>query len=277
MNLNGKRILLTGAAGGIGHPLALALSKKGAVLALVDRDQTRINVLCEKINQLGGIGGTGGKAVPVISDFQVTLANPNPTQKVVEIAIGLLGGIDILINGAGILDFTLFQEQDMARIAQMMYINATVPIQLTRALLPQLLSQNGGQIVNIGSIFGSIGFPHYATYSASKFALRGFSQALRRELVDTDISVTYIAPRAIKTSMNDPEASKMLEATKTAMDEPQVVVTEIIKAIEADKHEHYIGQPESFFAWLNGVLPKVVSMGIKKTSRIARKFINGKN
>ena len=277
MNLNGKRILLTGAAGGIGHPLALALSKKGAVLALVDRDQTRINVLCEKINQLGGIGGTGGKAVPVISDFQVTLANPNPTQKVVEIAIGLLGGIDILINGAGILDFTLLQEQDMARIAQMMYINATVPIQLTRALLPQLLSQNGGQIVNIGSIFGSIGFPHYATYSASKFALRGFSQALRRELVDTDISVTYIAPRAIKTSMNDPEASKMLEATKTAMDEPQVVVTEIIKAIEADKHEHYIGQPESFFAWLNGVLPKVVSMGIKKTSRIARKFINGKN
>jgi short-subunit dehydrogenase len=277
MNLNGKRILLTGAAGGIGQPLAFALSKKGAKLALVDRDQSRIALLCDKINQLGGIGGTGGKAVPVISDFQVAEANPNPAQTVVEVAISLLGGIDILINGAGILDFTLFQEQDTARIAQMMYINATVPIQLARALLPSLLAQNGGQIVNIGSIFGSIGFPHFATYSASKFAVHGFSQALRRELIDTDIGVTYIAPRAIKTPMNDQAASKMLEATKTAMDDPQVVVAEIIKAIEEDKHEHYIGQPESFFAWLNGFLPSLVNIGLKNQARIARRFIGGKD
>lgn len=277
MNLNGKRILLTGAAGGIGQPLALALSEKGAVLALVDRDQSRIKQLCDKINQLGGIGGTGGKAVPVISDFQVTEANPNPTLTVIEIALSLLGGVDILINGAGILDFTLLQEQDTVRIAQMMYINATVPIQLTRTLLPSLLAQNSGQIVNIGSIFGSIGFPHYATYSASKFAVRGFSQALRRELLDTDITVTYIAPRAIKTPMNDEVSSKMLAATKTAMDEPHVVVAEIIKAIETDKQEHYIGQPESLFAWLNGFMSSVVSMGLKKTTRIARQFVARKN
>jgi len=185
--------------------------------------------------------------------------------------------VDILINSAGVLDFTLLQEQDATRIVQMMHINAVVPLQLTRALLPKLLTQNGGQIVNIGSIFGSIGFPHYATYSASKFAVHGFSQALRRELLDTDITVTYVAPRAIKTPMNDEVAAKMLAATKTAMDEPHVVVAEIIKAIEADKQEHYIGQPESFFAWLNGFLPSVVSMGLKKPTRIARKFITSKN
>jgi short-subunit dehydrogenase len=277
MNLNGKRILLTGAAGGIGQPLAFALSKKGAKLALVDRDQARIEMLCKKINQLGGIDGTGGTAMSVISDFQAIETTPNAAQTVVDVATSLLGGVDILINSAGILDFTSFTEQSMARISQMMHINATVPIQLTRALLPKLLAQNGGQIVNIGSIFGSIGFPHYATYSASKFALHGFSQALRRELVDTDISVTYIAPRAIKTSMNDQIASKMLEATKTAMDEPHLVVEEIIKAIEADKHEHYIGQPESFFAWLNGFLPSLVNIGLKKQARIARKFIANKD
>jgi short-subunit dehydrogenase len=277
MNLNGKRILLTGAAGGIGQPLAFALSKKGAKLVLVDRDQARIDVLCEKINQLGGIGGKGGTAMSVISDFQATETTPNAAQTIIDVATSLLGGVDILINSAGILDFTSFTEQSMARISQMMHINATVPIQLTRALLPKLLEQNGGQIVNIGSIFGSIGFPHYATYSASKFALHGFSQALRRELVDTDICVTYIAPRAIKTSMNDQVASKMLEATKTAMDEPHLVVAEIIKAIEGDKHEHYIGQPESFFAWLNGFLPSLVNIGLKKQARIARKFIANKN
>ena len=271
MNLNGKNIILTGAAGGIGQPLAFALSKRGARLALVDRDQVRINGLCEKINQLGGI------AVPIVTDFKTSEVSPNPALTVVNEAIRLLGGVDVLINSAGILDFTLFEQQDAARIEQMMHINAVVPIQLAHALLPQFFKQNSGQIVNIGSIFGSIGFPHYVTYSASKFALRGFSQALRRELIYNNISVTYIAPRAIKTSMNGEVASKVLLATKTAMDEPRVVVEEIIKAIEADKQEHYIGQPESFFAWLNGFLPSVVTSGLKKPTKIARQFITSKN
>jgi len=270
MNLNGKKIILTGAAGGIGQPLAFALSKRGARLALVDREQSRINILCNKIKQLGGI------AFPIVTDFNPSEILPNPAQMVVDEAVNLLGGVDILINSAGILDFTLFQEQDAIRIAQMMHINAVVPLQLTRALLPKLLAQNGGQIVNMGSIFGSIGFPHYAAYSASKFAIHGFSQALRRELLDTEITVTYIAPRAIKTPMNDEVASKMLAATNATMDEPKVVVAEIIKAIEADKQEHYIGQPESFFAWLNGFLPSVVSMGLKKPTRVARQFIKPK-
>jgi hypothetical protein len=77
--------------------------------------------------------------------------------------------------------------------------------------------------------------------------------------------------------MNDEVASKMLAATKTAMDEPRVVVAEIIKAMEADKQEHYIGQPESFFAWLNGFLPSAVSMGLKKPTKIARQFITSKH
>ena len=277
MNLKGKHILLTGAGGGIGQPLALALSSKGAKLALVDRDQARVVALCEKINQSVGIGGTGGTAIAIIADFQVAETDHNPAQLVVDAAIKGLGGIDILINSAGILDFTLFAEQSMERISQMMHINATVPIQLARAVLPGFLARNSGQIVNIGSIFGSIGFPHYATYSASKFALRGFSQALRRELADSNITVTYIAPRAIKTAMNDQVATEMLAATNAAMDDPQVVVAQIIKAIESEKHEHYIGQPESFFAWLNGFLPGVVNIGLKKQARISRQFIVSKS
>ena len=271
MNLNGKNIVLTGAAGGIGQPLAFALSKKGAKLALVDRDQARIEMLCNKINQ------SGGSAIAIVTDFQATELNPDPAQTVIDQASKGLGSVDILINSAGVLDFTLFEKQSTARIAQMIHINTVIPIQLARALLPKLLAQNSGQIVNIGSIFGSIGFPHYATYCASKFALRGFSQALRRELVDSKVSVTYIAPRTIKTPMNNQAASAMLAATKTAMDDPQVVVAHIIKAIEAKKSEHYIGQPESFFAWLNGVIPSAVSIGLKKQVRIAAKFVTHQN
>jgi short-subunit dehydrogenase len=263
MNLNTKRILLTGAAGGIGYPLAMALAAKGAKLVLVDRDADRLQALCHQINQ------TGGLAIKIIEDFQQAKA----AQNVVDMAIGHLGAIDILINSAGILDFVLFDMQSAERIAQMMHINATVPIQLTRAVLPGFIGRNCGQVVNVGSIFGSIGFPHFATYSASKFAIHGFSQALRRELQGSNIVVTYIAPRAVKTPMNNGAASRMLTATKTAMDDPLEVVAQIISTIEQEKQEHYIGQPESFFAWLNAVLPCAVNMGLKKQVRIARQFV----
>jgi short-subunit dehydrogenase len=261
MNLQGKSIVLTGATGGIGQPLALALSSKGAKLALVGRDYEGVMAICKTINQ------AGGTAIAIITDFQASDAVPNPTQYVANVANLCLGNVDLLINCAGILDFTLFSDQSTERISQMMHINTIVPIQLARAFLPGFLKNNSGQIVNIGSI----GFPHYATYCASKFALRGFSQALRRELLDSNIAITYIAPRAIKTPMNN-QSKQMLAATKTNLDEPEKVVSEIIKAIEAEKHEHYIGQPESFFAWLNGVLPSAVNLGLKKQSRIARPF-----
>jgi short-subunit dehydrogenase len=263
MNLNGKRVLLTGAAGGIGYPLALALAAKGAKLVLVDRDAARLQSLCQEINQ------AGGSAIKIIENFQQAKA----AQNVVDAAIEHLGAIDILINSAGVLDFILFETQSAERIGQMMHINATVPIQLTRAVLPGFLACNSGQVVNVGSIFGSIGFPHYATYSASKFAVHGFSQALRRELQGSNIVVTYIAPRAVKTPMNNEAASQMLTATKTAMDDPQDVVAQIITTIEQEKQEHYIGQPESFFAWLNGFLPCAVNMGLKKQVKIARQYV----
>lgn len=263
MSFNNKAIVLTGAAGGLGQTLAMQLGKLGTRLVLVDRNAEGLETLCKSIEAVGG------EAYAAVNDFQAEDA----AQTVIGHAISHLGNIDILINAAGLLDFTHFEEQNPLRIAQIMYVNAIVPMMLTRALLPTLKQENAGQIVNIGSIFGSIGFPHYATYSASKYALRGFSQALRRELFDTQIKVTYIAPRAIKTPINNESSALMMAATKTNMDNPVKVATEIIDVIHRQKAEHYIGQPESFFAWLNGFLPNVVSHGLKKNTLIARKFL----
>jgi short-subunit dehydrogenase len=262
MNLKGKRILLTGATGGIGRHLALKLASKGAQLGLVCFSAERLQALSKEIAL------AGGKAVEIIGNFE----QADAAQAVVDATMKQLGGIDILINNAGVLDFILFEEQSPERIAKMVQINVTTPIQLARAVLPGFIARNSGQIVNIGSIFGSIGFPHYATYCATKFAMRGFSQSLRRELVETDIKVTYVAPRAVKTPLNDDATTRMLIEGKTNMDEPEMVACEIIKAIERDKQEHYIGQPESFFAWLNGFLPSVVSIGLKKQAVFARPY-----
>jgi short-subunit dehydrogenase len=264
MNLKNKRILLTGATGGVGNLLAKRLAEKGAVLALVGRNASKLNTLKTAIEQ------NGGKASFIIAD----LAMNGAAQIVTETAQQQLGGIDILINNAGLLDFIAFEEQSEARIAEIIQTNVTSLIQLSRAVLPSLQQQNQGHFLFVGSIFGSLGFPHYATYCASKFAVHGFSQALRRELADTNIGVTYVAPRAIETAMNNQNTIEMLKKARQAMDTPEKVAAMIVDALEKEKQEVFIGQPQSFFAWLNGVAPRLVNLGLKKQTALAKPYLN---
>ncbi len=262
MKLNNKRILLTGATGGIGQHIALMLARKGAHLALVGRNVNKLEALAGEINN------KGGNAKVIVADFGLADA----VEQVVTQASEKLGGMDILINNTAILDFIQFEDQSPERIAQMIQTNVTAPIQLVHALLPKFKAAGQGHFVMIGSMLGSLGLPYYATYCASKFAVHGFSQALRRELVDTNIGVTYIAPRTVNTSMNDAAALAMLAKTGGNLDEPEKVAAIVVKALEYEKQEVFIGQPESFFAWLNGVAPKIVNLGLKKQARVAKEF-----
>lgn len=263
MNLHNKRIVLTGATGGLGQAIALELAKRGAIIALVGRDSQKLMALKTQVEQ------AGGQASCIAAD----LSQPNASQLLATHAKASLGVIDLLINNAGVLDFIQLQDQSDARIAEMMNTNVTALIQLTRALLPDYLAKNKGHFVFIGSIFGSMGFPHFATYCASKFAVHGFSQALRRELVDTNIGVTYIAPRGIDTPMNDANVAAMWKKSGNAVDAPEKVAQMIVKAIEKEQQELFIGQPQSFFAWLNGVLPAAINVGLKKQTALALAFL----
>ncbi|MEZ0211215.1 MAG: SDR family NAD(P)-dependent oxidoreductase, partial [Methylophilus sp.] len=184
-----------------------------------------------------------------------------------------MGGIDILINNAGVMDFIKFEDQHQGRIAQMIETNVTIPIQFTREIIPDFIARDEGQVVFVGSIFGSLGFPYFATYCASKFAIHGFSQSLRRELMGTKIGVSYIAPRGIKTPMNDANTVAMWAKTGSRMDAAEVVASRIVKALEKEQQEVFIGEPQSFFAWLNGLFPRLVTAGLKKDTRIAREFL----
>jgi short-subunit dehydrogenase len=267
MNLSGKRIILTGAAGGIGYRLALLLASKGARLALVERNAQRLAEICAEINQ------SGGNAVAI----ELDMTSEGAADKVVAATLQSLGGIDIVINNAGIMDFTLYDRQSPERIAQVINVNVIAPMLLVRAVLPHLLAQNSGRIVNIGSAFGSIGFAHFAAYCTSKFAMRGFSESLRRELVDSQVGVTYVSPRAAKTALNDEITTQMLVETRTNMDEPDYVAEQIVRSIEQEAKEYFIGQPESFFARLNGMFPRLVDGGLLKNTRIARKYACQKN
>ncbi len=263
MNLENKRILLTGATGGVGLLVAQLLAQKGAHLALVGRDTAKLNALKSTLEK------TGAKAYCIVADLNETGA----PQRVTDEAIAQLGGLDVLINNAGVLDFIGFESQTPERIEQMIHTNVTALIQLTRAVIPHFLAKNSGHFLFIGSIFGSLGFPHFATYCASKFAVHGFSQALRRELVDNNIGITYIAPRAINTPMMNDNSSEMMKKSGNKLDAPEKVAAIIVKALEQEKQEVFIGQPQTFFAWLNGVAPKLVNIGLKKQPGLARPFL----
>jgi len=262
MNLKDARILITGAAGGIGAEAARRLARAGARLVAADRNGPAIAALCDDIRT------QGGRAEPLVADL--TAAATRRTLAVE--AVTRLGGLDILVNVAGLLDFTPFETQDPAAIERLLQVNLVAPIQLARELLPVMLKHGRGRIVNVGSTFGAIGFPFFAAYSASKFGLRGFSQALRRELAGSGVGVTYVAPRATRTALNTNAVVRMNETLKVAMDPPETVAAAIVRAIEQEQAEVYLGWPEKLFVRLNALLPAAVDAALRKQQAVMRRF-----
>jgi short-subunit dehydrogenase len=179
-------------------------------------------------------------------------------------------GMDLLINNAGVNHFGLLEQQSEEQLRQMLEVNALSPMLLCRQLLPLLRNSRGG-IVNVGSGFGSIGFAGYCGYSASKFALRGFTEALRRELADSDISVQYLAPRAVSTDMNPPEVVAMNQQLGNTTDTPEQVADALLKLLRTGKRALHMGAAESFFARLNSLLPGVVDSALGKQLSVIRR------
>jgi short-subunit dehydrogenase len=263
MKLGGCRTLLTGAGSGIGRCLALALAARGAKLALVGRNTERLMAVTREIN------AAGGHALALPHDLSI----PDGHDRLVQTAIDRLGGLDLLINNAGVSGFGEFVRENPADIDNLLNTNIAAPLLLTRAVLPFMLDAGRGRIVNVGSILGSIGFPHFAAYSASKFALRGFSEALRRELAGSGVSVTYAAPRTTRTAFNHDALYRLSTDSGAAIDDPETVAALIIGAISADRDELYIGWPEKFAVRLNALLPGVVSRAISKQVAAARQLL----
>jgi short-subunit dehydrogenase len=262
MNITDSTILITGASGGIGGAIARQLAQRGASLILVNRDSERLAIFADELR------AEGGTVLPLVGD----LALPGEPARLAREALEQAGIIDILINCAGVQNFGFFAQESAADTATLFNINTIAPIALTNAILPHMLEQGAGQIVNLGSIFGSIGFPCFASYSASKFALRGFSEALRRELSGTGVGVTYIAPRFTRTAFNRSVVTRMANALKMNQDEPESVAASVIAAIERNGQDHYLGWPEKLFVRINSILPRLVDPSLIRQVELMRPF-----
>jgi short-subunit dehydrogenase len=256
MNLNGKAVLLTGASGGIGRCLAREFTRRGARMALAGRNETELASVAERAVSDGGFA----LALPF------DLSAPSGHADLVDRAERALGAIDVLVNNAGVSRFGPFAEEDEAAIRRVIDVNLTAPMLLARAALPGMLKRGNGQIVNVGSAFGSIAFPGFAAYSTTKFALRGFSEALRRELAGSGVTVTYVAPRTTDTAMNTPAIREFVAQSGAAMDPPDTVAHMIAHAIEDGRSEVYIGWPERFFVRVNAVAPWLVDRSLAGTN-----------
>ena len=263
MKCKDKVIILTGATGGLGHQLALKLAAKGAKLAITGRNLNKLRQIKYEIKN------NAGHCILIEADISTEAGRKGVINRAQEI----YGSIDILINNAGRSDLVLFEQQNPFAIEHIFQTNLIAPVLLTHQILPSMLARGKGQIVNIGSGFGSIGFGCYTSYSASKFGLRGFSEALRRELNKTGINITYIAPRGIKTPMNSSAFYSAAKAIGFKFDDAEKVAQLTIKAIEKNKKDFFIGFPEKLFVRINGLSPRQVDSGVEKQVRLLKQYL----
>jgi short-subunit dehydrogenase len=250
MQLEGKCALITGAGSGIGRALAVEASRRGMTVALCGR---RAQALSETLSEMA----PSGRHLRLRGD----VTSPVMRRGMRDYLWRQWGRLDVLINNAGVVAVGPLAYAADAELEQMMAINVVAPMALTREMLPLLRQAIPSRVVNIGSMFGDIPYPLIAGYSASKFALRGLSIALRRELRPYGIGVTYAAPRATKTAAAE-AFDPLVEPMRMRMDDPARVAAQIWQAVAKELDSVYAKGPERFFVLVQKLLPRLVDRAI---------------
>jgi short-subunit dehydrogenase len=228
-NTAGKRVLVTGASSGIGAALARRLADHGAIVGLVARRRDRLAEV------LACCRATSPNSAMWVADLADTAAVSTLAQQ----AWDSLGGIDVLVNNAAIPRRRIVSALAPAEVEDVMRGNFFGPMRLTLAVLPRMLARGTGVIVNVSSVGGRLGTIHEAAYSASKFALCGWSESMAVDLHNTGITVKLIEPGPVDTEIWDqPDNEKPLyDGPKFA---PEKVAEGIVAALDSDGFEHYL-------------------------------------
>jgi 3-oxoacyl-[acyl-carrier protein] reductase len=188
-SLQGKKVIITGGGRGIGRAVATALAAEGVHVGLIGRTEENVKTVADSLNEVK----TAYAAADVSSLEDVTAAITKVKEE--------LGGVDILINNAGIAKFGGFMDLDPAEWKQMIDVNLMGVYNATRAVLPDLIEQKSGDIINISSTAGQKGAPATSAYSASKFGVLGLTESLAMEVRKHNIRVTALTPSTVATDM----------------------------------------------------------------------------
>jgi short-subunit dehydrogenase len=264
LNLSGARTILTGASSGIGHALALRLAERGARLVLASRSQDRLAALAEEIR------ARGGSATVVPTD----VTNPVQRTRLIEQSLAALGGLDVLINNAGVGALGFFEGADEQRLRRIMEVNFFGATELTRLALPHLRRGRDAMIVNVASVLGRRAIPGCVEYCASKFALVGWSEGLRAELAGHGVHVLAVCPGGVETEF---DVHMLEQRTRLAFRNRQRMSADrcaqlIVGAMRRRKNEVVITASAKLVVWLNRLAPRLLDWVL---ARYARNRVQG--
>ncbi|MGX4587483.1 3-ketoacyl-ACP reductase [Paenibacillus chitinolyticus] len=192
MELKNKTAIITGAGKGIGKAAAVALAKEGVNLGLLARSTADLEALQKELS------GTYGVNVFYAS---ADISKPSEVQQAISSLTGELGHVDILINNAGIAQFGTVADMGPEQWERIIQVNLMGTYYVTRAVLPGMIQQNSGNIINVASTAGERGFATGSAYCASKFGVLGLTEALMQEVRKSNIRVTALTPSTVNTDL----------------------------------------------------------------------------
>jgi short-subunit dehydrogenase len=258
-NINGLRILITGASQGIGRALAVAAARRGGKVIAAARKEQLLQELAQEVRQAGGTIET------VVAD----VTRREDREAMGRAAVEHFGGLDVLINNAGIGATGHFADVSPARLRQIMEVNFFGLTETTRVCLPLLKQGNTPAIVNVSSIAGKRGIPARSEYSASKFAVHGFSEALRAELAKDGVDVLLINPGLTQTnfSQNMIEQKALVRMDHLRGMSAEDVAEATLRSLEKGKHEVTLTFKGKLLVLVNRFFPWIADRVVKRKVR----------
>lgn len=258
-DLRGKRIIITGASSGIGRGLTIEAARRGARILASARNEDRLKATIAEARQ------AGGEIIPVLGD--VTIAEDR--ERLMHSVEQHFGGLDLLVNNAGIGATGHFQYAQSDRLRKIMEVNFFAPCELSRVAIPLLKEGADPAIVMINSVAGRRAIPSRAEYSASKYALMGFSEALRAELSKDDVQLHVVSPGLTESSFeenmieNNARHSLHAQRSMSALEAAKL----IWNAVEARKNEATLTFRGRLLLLLNRLAPRFIDYKMAKFVR----------
>jgi len=256
LDFAGKTAVITGAASGIGRALALALAERGCNLVLADINETALEELARTL----------ASNERKITTHRVDVGRRGDIADFAEAVRAEHGAAHLLFNNAGVAAGGTFEELSEENFEWLVGINFWGPIRMTRAFLPLMRESGGGHITNISSIFGVIAPAGQTAYSASKFGVRGFSDALRHELAGSEVSVTTVHPGGVNTNiaksarMSESATPEEIEAGLKQAEQnlvmpPSKAADIILRGVERRRPRVLVGKDAHILHWLERLMP----------------------
>ena len=251
--MQGKVAIVTGASRGIGRVIAQSLAQKGSKIIAIARSMDNLSKTCQLIED------KGGQATPIMAD----MIQSENFEVLIERATSVYGRLDILVNNAGVEQYQHFKKYSSDYIDNCLKTNLHAPILLSKSILPQLLDQGSGYIINIASLAGKKGVSYNSIYSASKSGLIMWTDAIRQELSQTDVNISVVCPGFIRESGmfhdSGQSAPKLLGSSL-----PQDVANGVIKCILNNSAEVIVNPgPMKPLLALNQISPQLGDWVVK--------------